>query len=387
MRILYHHRIASRDGQATHVEAMIQALGELGHEVRECGPDVYRRDSGEGGSPGWVGAVKAVLPRPAYHLAEMGYTAPAYARLAREILAFRPDAIYERYALRNLAGVWAARRHRVPLLLEVNAPYAVAERQKGGPSAVAPLSDWCEHYTWRQASRVLPVTGVLATMIEAAGVPAHRIRVIGNAIDPAAFAQVPTQEEAKQVLGLGGRVVVGFTGFVNEWDRLDRVITWLAGYAGRERVHLLVVGDGPVRPALELQARQAGVPDLVTFTGIVPRGEVPRLAASFDVALQMALVPYASPLCLFEYMALGKAIVAPDQPNHHEILRVGVDALLYDPDDPADLERKIEVAVADPDLRARLGVEARETLRQRGYTWAANAQRVVDEVVALRGRS
>jgi glycosyltransferase involved in cell wall biosynthesis len=195
---------------------------------------------------------------------------------------------------------------------------------------------------------------------------------------------VPERDAAKEALGLSGRTVVGFTGFVCEWDRLDRVIRWLASYSGPADVHLLVVGDGPVRGALEALARDLGVASRVKFTGVLPRREVPRHAMAFDVALQMALVPYASPLCLFEYMALGKAIVAPDQPNHHEVLRAGVDALLYDPSDPRDLERRIETLVSDPELTRKLGAAARTAIEERGYTWTAHAERVVKEIEAVQ---
>ena len=61
MRILYHHRIASKDGQITHIEEMVDALRALGHEVQVVGPDVHRSDTGQGGSAGWVGRLKSIF--------------------------------------------------------------------------------------------------------------------------------------------------------------------------------------------------------------------------------------------------------------------------------------------------------------------------------------
>lgn len=383
MRILYHHRIASRDGGATHVEEMVRALRGLGHDVRVCAPSMYEKDTGRGGSPGWVGALKAGLPKAVYELAEAGYSTVSYRRLRRAIADFRPDVIYERYALFNLAGVLAARRYRVPLVLEVNAPYAVARRVYGGLK-LGRLADACESFVWRRATRVLPVTGVLADIIAAAGVPRERMTIIPNAIDPEHYAHLPAAAAAKAVLGLDQCVVVGFTGFVREWDRLDRVVSWLAGYHGPVQPHLLIVGDGPVRGELEAQARSLGIADRLTFTGVVPRTRVPELAMAFDVALQTALVPYASPLCLFEYLALGKAIVAPDQPNHHEVLQDRVDALLYDPEAPGAMERAIETVVADPALRERLASGALATMAARRFTWRGNAERAVEVMHAAR---
>jgi hypothetical protein len=69
--------------------------------------------------------------------------------------------------------------------------------------------------------------------------------------------------------------------------------------------------------------------------------------------LQPASVEYASPLKLFEYMALGRAIVAPAQPNIMEVLTDGADGVLFDPQDPAALANAIDRLCRDPSLRAR----------------------------------
>jgi glycosyltransferase involved in cell wall biosynthesis len=87
-------------------------------------------------------------------------------------------------------------------------------------------------------------------------------------------------------------------------------------------------------------------------------------------------VEYASPLKLFEYMALGKAIVAPDQPNIREVLEADVSGLLFDPAEPASMTAAIARLTRDEGLRARLGAGARNAIEERGYTWKANARRV-----------
>lgn len=386
MRILYHHRIASKDGQITHIEEMVTALRDLGHEVRLVGPEVHKSDTGQGGSAGWVGKLKSALPAAVYELAEATYSLVAYRRLRAAVREFKPDLIYERYALFQPAGVWVSRSLKVPLMLEVNAPYAIA-RRKYNSLKLGWLADAFERYTFRGADRVFPVTGVLGEMLVRMGVAPDRIRVVPNGINPADFIGLPTAHEAKAAVGLQGRIVIGFIGFVREWDRLDRIVEWLARRPPEDLATLLVIGDGPVRTELERQAESRGMAHKLRFTGVVPRTEVPRLAMSFDIALQTALVPYASPLCLFEYMALGKAIVAPDQPNHHEVLEAGVDCLLFDPEDPEGIEKHLDALMQDHDLRQRLGQAAQRARQTRRYEWSGNAQRVLEaasEVLARR---
>jgi hypothetical protein len=57
-----------------------------------------------------------------YELMELGYSLVAYRRMVKAIREHKPDCIYERYNLFLPAGIWAARRYKLPLLLEVNAP-------------------------------------------------------------------------------------------------------------------------------------------------------------------------------------------------------------------------------------------------------------------------
>jgi glycosyltransferase involved in cell wall biosynthesis len=384
MRILYHHRIASRDGQITHIEEMIHALEALGHKVRLVGPEVHHNDSGAGGSAGWVGTLKAALPAAIYELAEAGYALVSFRRLVRAVREFKPDVIYERYALYQPAGVWVSRLTGIPLLLEVNAPYAIARRKYNGLK-LGWLADRVEQYTFRGATRVFPITKVLGDMLQAVGVQADRIRVIPNGINLADYQSLPDPLEVKARFGLTGRTVIGFIGFVREWDQLDRIVTWLARRPKDDTCSLMVVGDGPVRKELEDQAASLGIAHKLVFTGVVPRTEVPGAARAFDIALQTALVPYASPLCLFEYMALGKAILAPDQPNHHEVLVRGEDCEMYDPLASDGVEKALDRMMADSTRLQQLGKAAHQALHARGYMWSGNATRVVaaaQEVIA-----
>jgi glycosyltransferase involved in cell wall biosynthesis len=382
VKILYHHRTASRDGQSTHILEMIAGLRAEGHSVQEVAPQVDNQDA-TGGSPGWVGRIKALLPRGAYELAELGYSVVAYRQLAQAIERDRPDGIYERYNLFLLAGVWAKKRFGLPLILEVNAPM-VEERKLYGGLSWPRLADWLERFVWTRADVILPVTQVLAQHMVRCGVDPAKICVIPNGINPEQYVNLPSAAQAKAKLGLEGRLVVGFTGFVREWDRLDRIVEWLAPRCQEFNLHLLVIGDGPARAEIEACAARLGVSDRLSFTGAVTRQEVPALSMAFDIALQTALVPYASPLCLFEYLALGKAIVAPDQPNHHELLRANVDAVLYQPDSDTGIERALDALLRDVELRTRVAAAGPKVIVNKRLTWRQHAAKVASLLVGLR---
>ncbi|WP_428662845.1 glycosyltransferase family 4 protein [Reyranella sp.] len=368
MRILYSHRIQSHDGQGVHIDALVAALRAAGHEVCVVGPPAYDAVALGGESPA-LARIRRLLPGALRELAEMAYGLVSTARLARAARDFCPDIIYERANLFHMAGSWVARRRGVPLLLEVNSPLA-EERARFGGLRLNRLAHAAEHFVWRRADIVLPVTEVLADHVTKAGVPRTRVAVVPNGIDLQDFAELPARAASEAVQ-------LGFVGFVRHWHGLDRVLRGLAAWQGTPRLDLTVVGEGPARADLESLAAELGLADRVRFTGLATREQIPRLVAGFDIALQPASVPYASPLKLFEYMAAGRAIIAPDQPNIREVLEQGRTALLFDPASPETMWQAVETLARDSALRARLGTAAREEILQRDFTWAGNACRVV----------
>lgn len=375
MKILYHHRIRSKDGQYVHIEELTQALRELGHEVVIIGPTAVEREA-FGAEAGVVAWLKRKLPGFVYEPLEFAYAFADYLRLVRAIKRHRPDCLYERYNLYLPSGVWLSRCFNLPMLLEVNAPL-YEERKRYGGLSLDRLALWTERTAWQGADFVLAVTQVLAERIRRAGVDLSRIVVMPNGINLDRFGRIPNIEQAKRAFGLSGRLVLGFVGFMREWHGIEHVVDLLADSRDPHR-HLLLVGDGPAREGIVRRALARGVADRVTVTGVVGRERVAEYIAAFDVALQPRVVEYASPLKLFEYLALGRAIVAPSTPNLREVLIHGENALLFDPDNPRGFLDAIERLCHDATLRSHLAAGASATIARRGFTWRHNAERVVE---------
>ena len=195
MRILYSHRIQSRDGQSVHVEELVAALRSLGHEVLVVGPGFYdqARFGGESRLVPWI---RARLPAAVGELAELAYNIPAWWRLRAALPAVPagPDlrALQSVLPRRHLAGApqpHAPSSSRSTRRWPMSAPASAGWGCRGWPGAL-------ERYAWRSAARVLAVTGVLRDTIAAAGVPRDRIEVVPNGIDPAKFAALPAREAA-----------------------------------------------------------------------------------------------------------------------------------------------------------------------------------------------
>jgi len=382
VKIIYHHRIRSKDGQSVHLAELIAALRALGHEVLLVGPRDFDRAK-FGHDPVLLSRAKDLIPKAIYEFMELAYNVVAYFRLLVACMRFRPDFIYERANLFFPAGILVKKSSGLPLVLEVNSPLA-CERERFGGLAMRKLATWLEAWTWRNADFVLPVTNVLADELRKQNVEEHRIVVIPNAIDLGKFSATLDNVAAKEKMGLSNKFVLGFAGFVRAWHGLDEVINLLAKPGIPQNLHFLVVGSGPAVEKLKAITGELGVEHRVTFVGLVERNDIAGAIAAFDIALLPQCVDYCSPLKIFEYMAGAKAIVAPDQANIREVLTQDLSGLLFAPGQHELMADAIVRLIGDDGLRKRLGQNAFDQIQSRGYTWRRNAERVCAIGASLR---
>ena len=371
MKILYHHRIASKDGQYVHVEELTNAFLQAGHELLFVCPEFA--DKADFGDEGGIATkLKAKLPRSIYEILELGYSLLIAVKLIVAILKFKPDFIYERYNLYQPVGVIIARIFKLPILLEVNAPL-VQERSKYSGLALPRFAKSIENFTWRNASFVLPVTQVLAQHVYDAGVPEGRVAVVPNGINEKVIEELDQRAAEREQ---SKDIVIGFTGFINPWHKLDKALDAIA-QIGNKKVKFICVGEGDIRPQLEQQAKALGIQDQVMFTGLVNREKVFDYVAQFDIALQPSVTEYASPLKLFEYLASASLVIAPDMPNIREILDE-TNSLLFNPADTEGFKNKLVDALENFENYQPIRKEARAAIDKQGLTWQTNAERVIN---------
>lgn len=379
MRILYHHRTRGEDAQGIHIRALCDAFRRLGHEVNVVGP--LRGFHGSGGrkraTHGPNSLLGVTLPHWLYELLAIGYNLPAFGVLMAWLLTRRPALLYERYALFNISGRVAAAVCRVPFVLEVNAPLCDEMKTHGG-LAFERLARALELWLCRSSTRTVVVSGVMRDIFVAKGCPPSRLMVIPNGVDRRHFCPSVDGRAVRQKLGLDNAVVVGFVGWIRPWHGVEALIDAVAGLvAAFPAVHLMLVGDGPAVPDLKEQASRLGLAKHVLFTGAVPVTEVPYYIAAMDVAVQPDVTEYASPIKLFEYLAMGRAVVAPAKPNIREIVTHTEDAMLFEPGDVEALRNCLGQLLDKPDLRSVLARRAAKVVENRGYFWEANAAAVL----------
>jgi glycosyltransferase involved in cell wall biosynthesis len=317
--------------------------------------------------PGWF-----------YELMSLAYNLYGYWVLYRSIASKKPDLIYERYALNTFCGIWASRRFGIPFVLEVNAPLYY-EQASLGQLVFRRFARFSERWICSNSTLTIVVSHVMKDFLIRNGVCDQKLNVIHNGIDPNKFHPNVAGNLIRQKYGLEGKLVVGFVGWFRKWHGLEMLLKTMSDpdVIG-QGVRLLLVGDGPAFSDLYRFAKEQEMLPFVVFTGAVDRDYIPEHIAAMDIAVQPSVTEYACPIKIIEYMAMGKCILAPNQPNIREILQDGINSLLFEPGNQEGFKTALINAGECVDVRHRLGQNAYRTLHERQYLWSANADKALE---------
>jgi glycosyltransferase involved in cell wall biosynthesis len=335
--------------------------------------------------------VTIVPPSRLYNLfREIPYFAHGlrFERAARSALGTkRPDLIYQRFDPSSHAGVALARRFGVPLVLEFNGSEVWIADHWDRPFRRRHLFVDTERVNLAHADLIVVVSEVSRDDLLGRGIEPGRLHVAPNGVDPDRYRPDVDGAMVRRRHGLDGRTVIGFVGTFGIWHGAP-VLARAARrvLAQRPGARFLFVGDG--RDRAECEAILAGERERAVFTGLVPQENGPSHLAAMDIlAAPHVDNPdgtrfFGSPTKLFEYMAMGRAIVASRLEQIGQVLEDDATALLVPPGDEASLAAALVRLVDDEALRARLGAAARARALER-HTWEANVRGVTGRLAAM----
>lgn len=385
MKILYHHRTRGRGVESVHICGVTRALEELGHQVDLLSfPGAHPKCSGRQTDSGRAHSLltrlfnwfTARLPEFMFELSELGYNLIAMLRMGRRLRRLRPDLVYERYALFMFAGVWLACRYRIPIVLEIN-DSALVERVR--PLFFQGLARRTERWAFRHCSGLVFVSGRFRTEAAEAYGDLVPWTISPNAADARLFVPSPTaRADVRREFGIESKVVCGYVGAFVHWHGIDWFVREIApALKGHPELVLLLVGDGRLYEEVRAFVRDAALDDKVIFSGRVQHAQVARLIAAMDFAVLPDSNTYGSPMKLFELMAMGIGVVAPDFEPLTEVIDDGRIGWLF----PARarracIERVLEVC-ADRVAQQRVGAAARAYVVH-NRQWTNNARQLIE---------
>ena len=365
-------------GAATHINGFLDAATALGAEIRVISNDYIAG----------IDRTRLTLidPEP------LGSTRAAFdlrnnlifsAGALREIERSPVDLIYQRYARFSWAGVRASLRTGAPLFLEYNGS-EVWMGKHWDRGDMLPLLGRFERLNLEAAARIFVVADVERRNLLRAGIADEKIVVNPNGVDTEKFRPHVGGDAVRRELGLAtDETLAGFVGTFGPWHGVLTLAEAITLLPGDSRVRFLLVGAGRLREEVERIVRAAGKENQVIFVGHVDHERVPALLDACDILLSPH-VPledgsefFGSPTKLFEYMAMGKGIVASRLGQIGEVLVDQETALLTEPGNARELADAILRLSGSREFRERLGAAARRAAVAE-HTWKHNAQRVLD---------
>lgn len=297
------------------------------------------------------------------------------------------DLIHERFNLFALGGAWASRKLGVPFVLEVNADLLEQRRFKGTPERGLrrAYAVWATRSCFRAAATIVCISeGLRDHLLRRWNLEPGKLAVLPCAADVDAFGPSHDPEQVRRSLGLTSEPVVIWVGGFYPWHDLNLLLESFHRVLQRKPgARLVLVGDGPTRPAIARRVGQNGLRHAVIMTGAIPHGSVPELLSIADVAVAPAaplpanLGGTGAPLKLFEYMAAGKAIVATRLDQATEVIRDGHDGRLVQAGDAGGFAEAMLALLNDAEARARLGRNARRHAVEQ-HSWETYTRRLED---------
>lgn len=196
---------------------------------------------------------------------------------------------------------------------------------------------------------------VRQALIDNEGLPADRVSVLYNGIDVTAFSANPDRAAARRELGVGPDDFVILQ--VARLDYLKDHATALRTLARVPNAYLLLIGEGPERPAIERLIGELNLGGRVRLLGL--RQDVSRLLHGADLFL-LTSVSEGIPLTVLEAMAAGLPVVATDVGGLREVVDDGTTGYLAPARDDAALAECVRKLAGSPNLRHQQGVAGRE---------------------------
>ncbi|MBD0373203.1 MAG: glycosyltransferase family 4 protein [Pyrinomonadaceae bacterium] len=301
----------------------------------------------------------------------------------QEIEKSPPDFIYQRYSRFTWAGIEASLATSRPLFLEYNGSEVWVGRHWDA-AGMFPLLERVERLNLLAAARIFVVSEVERRNLLRAGLPDEKIVVNPNGVDTEKFRPGVGGWQIRKELGIAeDEILAGFVGTFGPWHGVMELAHAISLVPYDARLKFLLIGAGKLREEVERVVREAGVRDRVHFAGVVEHERVPAYLDACDmlvsphIPLEDGSEFFGSPTKLFEYMAMGKGIVASRLGQIGDVLKTEETALLVEPGNVNQLSEALLRLTRSKELRERLGRAARSQAVEH-HTWAHNARRVLD---------
>jgi len=394
VNILLHHRTRGRGAEGVHIRGVVKGLRQLNHHVdilslpgaEPEAEEVTTSDEKVNQAPtkkskfSILSDLTKHVPEFVFELFELAFNLIAVIRLRKTIKEKNITLIYERYSLFMFASVWWAKRHNLPIVLEINDSCQV---QRVRSLTFKKLAAKIEAWIFKNATGLVFISTRFKEVAEQAYGDIANSVVSPNGADLDKFIIDETLGLAlRSKLGIENKVVLGYVGAFVHWHGID----WFVDLACQKlketpELVLLLVGDGVAFEGIKNRVIEAGVESQVILPGKVPHHEVSSFLSAMDLGILPDSNDYGSPMKLFEFMAMGKGMIAPDFSPIAEVVQDNATSWLFPASNKQACIDKVFEIVNDREAHQEVGKNAR-TYIENERQWKHNAEQLLSLITA-----
>jgi glycosyltransferase involved in cell wall biosynthesis len=375
-------------GYATHIREIINGFRLLGHEVLPVimGGDTWNPEANNNSSSVLKPVVKKLTPLIIWQTVKdvnlLRFDNYAKKILEEKVQKFKPDIIYERGFYLMKSGSEIAKKYQIPHYLELNAPYEEEKIQLEGPSLLISKSHKITKHNLENAHKVIVVSSALKNYFsEKYHIDSKKIIITPNAINPDKIKQLNPDKinSLKEKHNISDKdFIIGFVGSIFPYHGVDILLDAFTNISSvSDNLKLLIVGDGEVLPLLKKKAENLNLTSKVIFTGNVPPEEVYNYIELMDICVMAKSNWYGSPVKIFEYGALGKAVIAPNTIPVKDVLINEINAIIVEPESDK-IANALKKFFYDSNFRFQLGFNLKKTVLEK-HTWLKMAEKILSE--------
>lgn len=323
------------------------------HLSRALDPTQYRVTVCCLEDPGELAAELDGSSVPVVSLRKHGFSPGTVARLAGRLRRERVRIVHTHNPGAHLYGALAAKLAGVP---------AVVHTRHGPRVDASHSSLFFRRWLWDWTRTAVGVSQDTAQLLaRSAGIGAEKVTMIANGVP---VPRIRAEDRAAVRGEFGIPMEAPTAGIVARLSPEKEHRTLLAAFAPLitklPGAHLLIVGDGPLRGALEAQAQEAGIARQVHFTGF--RTDVDRMLAAMDVFVLCSRFEGTS-LTLLEAMGAGLPIVATAVGGTPEVVGSPENAFLVPAGDAEALGRALITALSQPEAARAMAARAQARMK------------------------
>lgn len=306
-----------------------------------------------------------------------------------------PAFIYQRYSLGNYIGVILRNKYKIPYICEYNGSFTwMAKNWDNKELFHKKLLNKIEILNLKAADLVVVVSEVMKNELIKRGIDEDKILINPNGVNPKLYSPLIDGSKVRNLYNIGDKIVCGFIGTFGKWHGAEVLVESFGQFLLHnpsyvDKVLLLLIGDGVTMPLIKENICKYHIEKQCILTGLVPQEQGPQYLAACDILLSPH-VPnpdgtpfFGSPTKLFEYMAMGKGIIASDIEQIGKILRHNYTSWMAKPGDINSLEAGLKKLIEDETLRRRLGFAAREEVCEK-YTWQEHTRKIIKKLKNVR---